>query len=195
MSDNEVANQDSLSPANPGRRILVVSVILALLLGTSITVLGDATVVPYDEGGKEDIPSAAARLCNLKSSRVADGCAYMFDIEVFATCWTPVYAVEIEGLLDAVVEPAAWPEGWKAGTAPSGLTGSGSMVFYTLDDPILPGTERAGFGVVSYSGSASLRWFPADKDGILIGKVSRVDLSCPLGNEPRSWGSIKALYR
>ena len=172
-----------------------VYIILAFLLGMSNAALGDATVVPYDEGDKEDIPSAAARLCNIRCSRTAGGCAYTFDLEVFETCWTPVYSLEVEGLMSAVIEPAACPHGWKTGTVPSGLSRSGSLVFYTVDDPILPGGVRTGFGLVCYSGGAALRWFPADEDGILVGKASRVDLSCPVGTEPTSWGSIKSIYR
>ena len=195
MSGNKMKSQGSPTTGNLPIILVTVSIILALHLGMSNTILGDASTVPYDEGAKEDIPSAAARLCNLRCSRVPGGCAYTFDLEVFETCWTPVYALEIEGLRDALVEPVDWPEGWTAGLAPSGLTQSGSMVFYTVDDPILPGSVRAGFGVMSHSGGAALRWFPADEDGILIGKASRVDLSCPVGTETQSWGSIKAVYR
>jgi len=175
--------------------LIVVPIILALLVSKSNAALGDATIVPYDEGDKEDIPSAAARLCNLRCSQVGGGCAFTFDIEVFETCWTPVYAVEICGLSDAFVEPLTWPEGWKTGLVPSGFPQEGSMVFYTVDDPILPGSVRQGFGLMSHSGSATIRWFPADEDGILMGKTSRVDLSCTVGTDPTSWGSIKAIYR
>ncbi len=194
MSDSKMKTQGSPTTGKLPYIMLAVSIILALNLGMSNAILGDARTIPYDEGDKEDIPSAAARLCNLKCSRVPGGCAHTFDLEVFDTCWEPVYALEIEGLMEALVEPVAWPVGWKAGIAPSLATQPGSMVFYTVDNPILPGAVGTGFGVVSYSGGAALRWFPADEDGILIGKVSRVDLSCPLGTEAQSWGSIKAIY-
>jgi hypothetical protein len=195
MSDSRMAKQATYRIVNPLYAMVVFAIIIALHLVMSNTAIGDASVLPYDEGGKEDIPSAAARICNLRCSRVPSGYAFTFDLEVFETSWAPVYALEIEGLSDAVVEPAAWPEGWKAGTAPSSLTQPGSMVFYTVDDPVMPGSVRYGFGIVSYSGGAALRWFPADDQGILIGKASRLDLSCPVGTEPETWGSIKALYR
>ncbi len=188
-------NQGSHSSAHLPRIVPTVCIILALHLGMSNTILGDARTVPYDEGDREDIPSAAARLCNLKCSLIPGGCAYAFDLEVFDTCWRPVYGLEIEGLMAALVEPVAWPEGWKAGIGPSGFTQPGSLVFYTVDDPILPGSVMTGFGLISYSGGITLRWFPVDDDGILIGKASRVDLSCPVGTESQSWGSIKALYK
>ena len=163
--------------------------------GMSIAVLGGATTVPYDGGDRQEIPSAAARVCNIRSSQTPGGCAFSFDLEVFETCWAPVYALEIQGLMNAIVEPAAWPEGWKAGTAPSGLSEESSMVFYTADDPVLPGCVRGGFVIVSYSGGAALRWFPADENGILIGKASRLEVACPVAAEGQSWGFIKALYR
>jgi hypothetical protein len=196
MLDREMKTQGLCTTEHPLCILTAVALILAFLTGMSNTALGDATVVPYyDAGDKEDLPSAAARLCNLRCSQVGGGCAFTFDLEVFETCWTPVYALEICGLREDLVEPVSWPEGWKAGTIPSGLLQEGSMVFYTTDDPILPGSVRTGFGLMCYSGGTIIRWFPADEDGILIGKASRTKLSCPVGTEPSSWGSIKALYR
>jgi hypothetical protein len=195
MSDIKMPKQRSPITGNRYHIIIVVALILALHLGMSTGGLAGATIVPYDEGDREDIPSAAARICNLRCSRVPGGCAYTFDLEVLETSWAPVYALEIETLMDALLEPIAWPEGWKAGTVPSGPTGPGSMVFYTVDQPILPGSVRTGFGLMSYSGGSAIRWFPADEDGILVGKVSRIDLSCPVATEPRSLCSIKAIYR
>lgn len=194
MSDGRMKTQVLYTNEHLLCILVAVSIILAFLSGMSNAVLGGTTILPYDQGDKEDIPSAAARICNLRCTQVPGGCAYTFDLEVFETCWTQVYALEIEGLMDAFVEPMAWPEGWKAGTAPSGLSRAGSMVFYTADHPILPGSVRAGFGLICYSGSVTIRWFPADEDGILIGKASRLDLSCTVGTEPGSWGSIKAIY-
>jgi hypothetical protein len=195
MLDSKMKTQSHCTTEHPFCILTALSIILALLIGMSNAALGDATIVPYDEGDKEGIPSAAARPCNLRCSQVSGGCAYTFDLEVFETCWMPVYGLEIESLRDALVEPVTWPEGWKAGTAPSGLSGSGSMVFYTVDDPIMPGTIGTAFGLISYSGNVTVRWFPTDQDGILIGRASRLDLSCTVGTGNRSWGSIKALYK
>jgi hypothetical protein len=195
MSDSKVKTKSIRIVSNPSDIILVIVIIVALHLGMSNQILGEARSVPYDEGESDDLPSAAARLGNVRCNRVHGGCAYTFDVEVFESCWRPVYAVEIVGLQDAYVEPISWPKGWLAGTAPASLSEPGSMVFYTVGDPILPGAARSGFGLVCYSGSLTLRWFPADQDGILIGKASRVDLSCPVTTEKESWGSIKAVYR
>ena len=183
------------SGGNPSAAVFLVCLILAMLAGMSNPILGGTKTIPYDEGDTEDIPAAAARLCNMSCSPVPGGCAYTFDMEVFETCWQPVYAIEIEAFTDGPVEPASWPEEWRVEGRPGSAMSGGAVVFYTVTDPVLPGTKRTGFGLVSYSGSVSLRWFPTGQDGILIGKVSRADLSCPTGTEDQSWGSIKAIYR
>jgi hypothetical protein len=195
MSDSELRTPNTQTSGNLPSTIVSISLILAVLFGMSNNILAGAKTIPYDKGGSEDVPAAAARLCNVSCSQVPGGCAYTFGIEVFETCWKAVYALEIVALLDGAVEPASWPDEWRADTGPRGALNTGSVVFYTVGDPILPGTVRTGFGLVSYSGSMALRWSPADEDGILIGKVSRVDLSCPTATEVQSWGSIKAIYR
>ena len=157
--------------------------------------LAGTVTVPYDEGGSNDIPSAAARLCNMSCARVPGGCAYTFDIEAFATCWKPIYAIEVHGLSAGWAEPLSWPADWKAQTIPAGATYAASMVFYTKDCPIAPGSLQSGFGFISYAGSITIRWFPADDAGVLIGKLSRLDLGCPTGTDGATWGSIKAGYR
>jgi hypothetical protein len=195
MSDKKIMSTLRLET----RVYCCVLTLLLALMACSLAIwnntLAGTGVIPYDEGSTEEIPSAAARLCNIHCGRVSSGCAYTFDIEVFETCWKPVYAVEIYGLLDGFAEAVSWPENWKAATVPSGALLAASMVFYTNDSPIMPGSVMSGFGLVSYTGSVSLRWFPADEDGILMGKTSRLDLSCPTGTEPSSWGTIKSIYR
>jgi hypothetical protein len=195
MSDSKLKTLNAQTGGILPRNIVSVIFILAVLLVMSNPILAGVKTIPYDNGGSEDVPAAAARLCNLSCSRVPSGCAYAFDIEVFSTCWKPVYAIEIETALDGVMAPASWPEKWNVDIGPRRSVGAGSVIFYTVGDPILPGTVLRGFGLVSYSGSISIRWFPADRDGILIGKLSRVDLSCATATEEQSWGSIKAIYR
>jgi hypothetical protein len=195
MSDNEIIVTKKSSIRISPYVIAAFVFILTLSPGMSNPVLGGAKTIPYDQGGTEDVPAAAARLLNIRCDPAAKGCAYTFDVEVFEASWKPVYAVAVYGPSASFVEPLSWPQNWKAGTIPSGATSASYVMFYTLDHPILPGLVQTGFGLMSYSGSATVRWFPADQDGILIGKVSRLDLSCPTANETRSWGSIKAKYR
>lgn len=195
MSDKERMSTQNLVTRGYNHAILTLLVMIACTLTMSKCILAEADSVPYDPSDKEHIPAAAARLCNLRCSRVASGCSYTFDVEVFETCWKPIYAIEIECSMDAVVEPLSWPDSWKAETVPSKSTSGASTVFYTSDKPIAPGAVLSGFGLVSYSGGMVIRWFPADEEGVLVGKVSRLDLACPMSNESSSWGSIKAIYR
>jgi hypothetical protein len=194
MSDKQLMNTQKTTAGPRFIAILALWLIITGGPGMSTAILAGSTTVPYDSGRTEEIPSAAARLCNLSCSRVPGGCAYTFDIEVFETCWTPVYAIELENALGGFAEPLLWPENWKSTSQPGDAFSAGSMVFYTTDHPITPGTVQAGFGLISYSGGMALRWFPADQEGILIGKMSRIDLSCPAGTDASSWGSIKAIY-
>jgi hypothetical protein len=195
MSDNKIMHIRKNQILTCCHMLPALLAIIAVCLAMSIDILAGTATIPYDEGGSKDIPSAAARVCNLSCGRVAGGCAYTFDIEVFPTCWKPIYAVELRGLLEGWAEPLSWPENWKAQTVPAGATYAGSMVFYTRDNPIMPGTVQSGFGFISYAGGITVRWFPADEDGILVGKMTRLDLACPTGTEASSWGSIKAIYR
>jgi hypothetical protein len=151
--------------------------------------------IPYDQGGTDDVPSAAARIINLGSSPVSGGCRYSFDIEVFGTCWKPVYHLRIDQPAKSIVDPPSWPTGWVAEQIPSTFRSAGSIVFSTSGEPVRPGEILEGFALVSYSGEASFRWFPADDEGILIGKITRIELGCATATEGSSWGSIKAIYR
>ncbi|MFH1313118.1 MAG: hypothetical protein ABIJ00_07785, partial [Candidatus Eisenbacteria bacterium] len=69
------------------------------------------------------------------------------------------------------------------------------VVFETESNPIRAGRRMAGFSVLSITGRTALRWFPANEQGLLMGKVTREDLSCPTASESATWGSVKALYR
>jgi hypothetical protein len=172
---------------------LIIMITASLVLSNNI--LAGTETVPYGEGDSDNVPSAAARLCNIGCSRVPSGCAYTFDIEAFATCWKPIYAIEVHGLSADWAEPISCPANWKAQMLPAGATYAASMIFYTKDCPITPGSAESGFGFISYVGSITIRWFPADEAGILMGKVSRLDLACPTETDATSWGSIKAIYR
>lgn len=151
--------------------------------------------IPYDQGGTDAVPSAAARLVGLTSSPVAGGCRYSFDVEVFATCWKPVHNLRIDLVAETVVAPASWPAGWVAEQVPSTLRSAGSIVFSTSGEPVLPGEILRGFALVSYSGDASIRWYPADDQGMLLGKITRIELGCATATEGETWSSIKAGYR
>jgi hypothetical protein len=166
---------------------------MCLILGPE-TGLSD-TVVPYDPGQTSDMPSAAARIVNLVSSPVPGGCRYSFDVEVFPTCWKPVYRLRIEGLAQTVIDPASWPADWVGEKIPSGVKSAGPIVFSASADPIQPGEILQGFALVSYSAEAAFRWYPADSEGILIGKLTRIELGCATANQPSTWGSIKSIYR
>jgi hypothetical protein len=152
-------------------------------------------VVPYDPGETSDMPSAAARIVNLASTPVPGGCRYSFDVEVFPTCWKPVYHLRIEGLAATVMDPASWPADWVAEKLPSDVKSAGPIVFSASAEPIQPGEILQGFALVSYSAEAAFRWYPADSEGVLIGKLTRVELGCATATEPGTWGSIKAVYR
>jgi hypothetical protein len=155
----------------------------------------DTRPVPYDPGDTDDVPSAAARLVGVTSSPVAGGCRYSFDVEVFATCWKPVYSLQIEQLAETVVAPASWPAGWVAEQVPSTLRSAGSIVFSTTGEPLEPAEVLRGFALVSYSAEATLRWYPADEEGVLLGKITRIELGCATATEGQTWGSIKTIYR
>ena len=177
-----------------------ITICIGVLICTLGLILGPAAglsnpVVPYDPGEINDMPSAAARIVNLASSPVPGGCRYSFDIEVFPTCWKPVYRLQIEGLAATVMDPASWPVDWVAEKIPSGMKSAGPIVFSTLDEPVRPGEVLQGFALVSYSAEAAFRWYPADSEGIRVGKITRVELGCATATEPSTWGSIKAIYR
>jgi hypothetical protein len=183
---------------NGMRQVIVVST--GVLVSALCIILGPVAglstdVVPYDPGETSDMPSAAARIVNLVSSPVPGGCRYSFDIEVFPTCWKPVYHLRIEGLASALIDPAAWPADWTAEKIPSGMKSASLIVFSASADPIQPGETLRGFALVSYSAEATFRWYPADSDGMLVGKLTRVELGCATATEPSTWGLIKSVYR
>ncbi len=176
-----------------------ITICIGVLICALCLILGPAaglsnSVVPYDPGGTDDMPSAAARIINLVSSPVPGGCRYSFDIEVFPTCWKPVYHFQIDLLAASVIDPASWPADWVSERIPSTLHSTGSIVFSTSGEPIRPGEILQGFAIISYSGEASFRWYPADDEGILIGKITRLELGCATATEASTWGSIKAIY-
>jgi hypothetical protein len=177
--------------------VYCIAIISIVQVGLSDDVLGASgtRTIPYDEGDREDVPSAAARISGLRCSGVHGGCCYSFDIEVFESCWKPVYSIRIEQIGPSFVEPVSWPRGWSAETVPALLGSPNTTVFSTVEEPIQPGTLVSGFALVSYAATASFRWFPADANGILLGRATRVDLACATESEPSSWGSIKALYK
>jgi hypothetical protein len=170
---------------------------LALLTLTADPVLcsGTSTGVPYREGNREHLPSAAAELRDMACTCLTQGWLHSFTLHVFASCWTLVYSVEIIDAGGTGIEPYSWPPGWTATGIPQDLGSSDRVVFSTVTDPIAPGTCLSGFGVTSSSPWVVVRWYPADGSGSLIGKMSRLQLSCPTSAEPVLWGSLKALYR
>jgi hypothetical protein len=183
-----------------GSRSQIISICIGAFICALCLIPGPETglsnpVVPYDPGQTNDIPSAAARIINLASSPVPGGCRYSFDIEVFATCWKPVYHLRIEGMAAAVIDPASWPADWVAEKIPSGVKSTGPIVFSAQNQPILPGQTLQGFALVSYSSEPAFRWYPADSDGMLLGKLTRLELGCATATEPGTWGLIKATYR
>jgi hypothetical protein len=177
--------------------VCAASTILAANAALSNAILGatGTKIVPYDEGSTEDLPSAAARICGLRCSSVFGGCSYTFEIEVFETCWKPIYSIRIDELGAGLIEPLSWPSGWTAQKIPSMLHAPGTTVFSTMTNPIEPGIILPGFAIVLYAGSITFRWYPADHEGILVGKASRIELDCTTGTESQTWGSIKAVYR
>jgi hypothetical protein len=196
MSDGRMSNKVRATPMSDrgGPAILLMVAITAIIVA-SVPASAGTDVIPYDDGGSEGIPSAAAGLFNLSSQRLPGGCAYTFDIEAFSACWKAIYVVRMESISGSFAEALCWPDNWAISRQPAGGLSGETLVFYTTATPIKPGEVATGFGIISYSGALSLRWSPADRDGILLGKVSRLDLSCPLGTEPAQWGSIKSLYR
>ena len=164
-------------------------------LSNAILFAGSRTV-PYEDGGWENVPSAAARISCVRCAPVCGGDRYDFEIEVFETCWEPVYSIEFEGIEGTVIEAVAWPTGWSAGTMPDLLGSSDRVVFETDVNPIHAGRRMAVFSLLSVTGHTVLRWYPANQEGLLMGKVTREELSCTTtASESPTWGSIKSLYR
>jgi hypothetical protein len=165
-------------------------------LSNAILLAGGSKTVPYEDGGRENIPSAAARISCVSCTHVYGGEQYDFEIEVFETCWEPVFSIEFEGLKGTCIEPVAWPGGWSADIMPELLSKPNNVVFRTQTNPICAGRRLAGFSVLSVTGNTVFRWYPANEQGLLLGKVTREELSCTTtASESPTWGSVKALYR
>jgi hypothetical protein len=166
-------------------------------LSNAILLAGSSKTIPYEDGGWENVPSAAARISCMRCTHLCCGEErYDFEIEVFETCWEPVYSIEFEGIEGTIIEAAAWPTGWTAGTMPDLLGSSDRLVFETDNNPILAGRRMAGFSLLSVTGHTVFRWYPANEEGLLMGKVTREELSCTTtASESPTWGSVKALYR
>ncbi len=159
---------------------------------------GDDTtyVVTYEEGDTERIPAATASISLLECSDTYKGAFFTFEVDVFASSWRPVYAIEILGIDGTTVEAVKWPPGWYATAFPHVLDSAiGALSFSTDSNPIVPGARLNGFTVLSNSNTAVIRWYPADKTGMLLGKVTRTELQCPSATVPGTWGTIKAVYR
>ncbi|MFH1313535.1 MAG: hypothetical protein ABIJ00_09980, partial [Candidatus Eisenbacteria bacterium] len=135
-------------------------------MSNAISLAGGSKTVPYEDGGREIIPAAAARISCVRCTRIYGGERYDFEIEVFDSCWEAVYSIEFEPLEGTVIEPVAWPMGWSAGIMPQLLHTPDKVVFETESNPIRAGRRMAGFSVLSITGRTALRWFPANEQGL-----------------------------
>lgn len=177
-----------------GLIVLMVTAECALSKG----LYGDDTtyVIPYDEGDTGRIPAATASISLLECRGTYKGALFTFGIDVFASSWRPVYAIQIIGLGGTTIEAVDWPSGWSAKVHTQALeSASGSLSFSTDSNPIMPGTKLTGFAVLSSSNRAVIRWYPTEKTGALLGKVTRAEFECPSAAAPGTWGAIKAVYR
>ena len=158
---------------------------------------GDTThVIPLDEGDFGRIPSAAATISLLDCRQTHKGALFTFRIDVFETAWRPVYAIEIMGIHDTMIEAVDCPPGWGAKDYPQKTVfGGNSLSFYTESNPSLPGSDLGGFMMLSRNNRAVVRWYATEKSGILLGTVTRAVFTCPSSTLPSTWGSIKSLYR
>jgi hypothetical protein len=153
-------------------------------------------ILPYSPGETQQVPSAAARIANVTCVRTGEGYLFTFDVEVFPSCWKPVYSIRVVDVPeDASLRPAACPSGWDAGQTQTLIPVAGGFAFRTESNPISPGIRLSGFAVSAGLSPIVVRWYPTDQNGMLIGKASRLDLACPTGTEPGTWGSIKAIFR
>jgi len=179
-----------IRPGRTGR-----SIWLAICLTLFAPCAFSSSTIPYDPGDTQQVSSAAARIVDVECIRTFDENIFTFDVEVFADCWKPVYAIRLEVLDEMPLDGVAWPPGWHKVENPLMAMGDGGLGFATDANPIRPGSRLSGFAVSTPATNAAVRWFPADAQGTLIGKATRLTLSCPTGVEPQTWGSIKALFR
>lgn len=153
-------------------------------------------VIPYDEGDFERIPSAAASIHLLDCEQTYKGALLRLKVDVFESAWRPVYAIEITGLNNNTIEAVDCPPGWTSEAYPGALNvPTGSLSLYTESRPILPGSSLSGFTLLSGTNRAVLRWYTTDKSGIMLGKVTRSVLTCAASTVPKTWGSVKTIYR
>ena len=164
-------------------------------LSNSMLLADGSRTIPYEDGGTETIPSAAARISDLSCTSTYDGRIYNLEIEVFETSWKPIYTIEFEGIEGTSIEAIACPSGWTADQIGPKHGLLSRAIFSTKTEPIAAGSRLRGFRLATSGPKTILRWYPADEAGLLVGKVTREELSCPTGREPRLWGAIKALYR
>lgn len=153
-----------------------------------------SSIVPYNPGDSQEVASAAAGIVNVECIRTADENIFTFDVQVFAACWKPVYAIRFEALDGIALTAVACPRGWRLPDIPlfGGAHGAG---FTTDSNPISPGARLSGFALSTPATAATVKWYPADSQGQLIGKASRLMLACPTSAEPTTWGSLKALFK
>lgn len=158
---------------------------------------GDTThVIPLDEGDFGRIPCAAATIHLLDCRQTYKGALFTFKVDVFETAWRPVYAIEIFGLNNTLIEAVDCPPGWGMKDYPQKYdVGGNSLSFYTDSNPIMPGAHLGGFTVLSSTNRAAVRWYATEKSGILLGTVTRTVFTCPASTQSGTWGSIKAIYR
>lgn len=159
---------------------------------------GDDTtyVLPYDEGGTARIPAATASISLIECTDTHKGSLFTLEIDVFESSWRPVYAIEITVLEGTIMQAVECPPGWTVKAFPRALDAASDVLSFSTDsNPIMPGTRLNGFTVLSNTNRAAIRWYPTDKSGILLGKVTRTELACPSAVEPETWGGIKATYR
>lgn len=175
--------------------LLGIILLISLVLSNPMLVLAGSGGVPYEEGDRQEVPSGGARICDVFCTQTYGGALYSFRIEVFETCWEPVYSIEIEQLEGTSMEPVSCPNGWMTVELHGALHAPGRLIFSTDTQPIRPGTDLGGFGVLARSPETVIRWYPTDSEGILIGKVTRLELSCSTRRGPATWGTIKSLYR
>jgi hypothetical protein len=177
--------------------LVVVALILTprAALSNPASPVDDSETIPYQDTGGETVFSAAARISRVACSLGAEGNHFDLEIEVFDTCWEPVYSIAIEGIGASPLRAASWPGGWTALEVSEMFAAPCRVIFSTAASPILPGSTQTGFAVLSGAGNIDIRWYPADEAGTLVGKVTRTNLACPMASRPDTWGMIKSIYR
>jgi hypothetical protein len=179
--------------------LLICMTIVILLsepaLSNAVEANTGSRAIPYEEEDREHIPSAAARISDVRCSRASGWYYYEFAVEVFPTCWDSIYSIDFVEIEDVSLHPVAWPSGWSATGEPENLMTPEVVSFYTQTNPMLPGTRLSGFAVTSPTNRLTFRWYPKDASGVLIGKITKQEFTCPTDLEPQSWGTIKAMYR